>query len=155
MGRKSGRERVGGRVGGRRLGAAVAATVWLALGGVGYPPASASDDGGTRAPGGSAAAFPVALADLHTRYLQALHRLETRLTRERRLHEALAVRLEFNRFREGLAEPDPSLLGHDRLVELATIYVHERARLESRHGVGDPVVVPLAGGPEARRSADR
>ena len=67
----------------------------------------------------------IRVAQLRTRYLQALLRLEERLTRDRKIEDALQVRSEVERFRRGNLAPDLNVNRLAKLRELGRIYTDE------------------------------
>ncbi|MDG2123393.1 MAG: hypothetical protein P8J87_06840, partial [Verrucomicrobiales bacterium] len=73
----------------------------------------------------------VRIAQLRTRYLQALLRLEEKLTREERIDEALQIRAEVERFRRGNRLPDTEKTRLVKLRELGLIYTNEVRRISS------------------------
>ena len=73
--------------------------------------------------------YHVKIAQLRTQYLQALVRLEDKLTRERKIDDALSVRAELDRFRRGNAAPKEGQVKLPKLRELARIYTNETVRL--------------------------
>lgn len=73
----------------------------------------------------------VRVAQLRTQYLQALLRLEEKLTREERIDEALQIRAEVERFRRGNRLPETDKTRLVKLRELGLIYTNEVRRISS------------------------
>lgn len=75
--------------------------------------------------------YRIRVAKLRTQYLQALTRLEEKLTTERQIDAALSVRTEIERFRRGNSAPDLKGPQLAKLRELGRIFSNEVKRMNS------------------------